>query len=164
MSVETPVIVGCFVKAIHRTFAKMSTLTDLSKRLRQLRRRHGLTQEQFAETAGISYKFYQQIEAGRKKQIWLDTVERLAGGFGLEAWQLLAPDEPPLTVVASAPKRGRTRQPVKTPKPGTKRANRRLAVAEDSSVYGTKSGAEKKRTEKRGRGKNQPARGSKSKA
>jgi transcriptional regulator with XRE-family HTH domain len=158
------VIVGCLVKVIHRTFAEMSTLTDLSKRLRQLRRRHGLTQEQFAEIAGISYKFFQQIESGRKKQIWLDTVERLASGFGLEAWQLLAPDEPPLTIVASAPKGGRTRQSGKTPRPVTKRIGRQLAVAEDSSVYGTKSVARKKRTEKRGRGKNKPAPGSKPKA
>jgi hypothetical protein len=35
--------------------------------LKELRQRHGLTQEEFAEYAGISYKYYQQIEAGRKK-------------------------------------------------------------------------------------------------
>ncbi len=63
-------------------------------RLRRLRQHHELTQEQFAETIGLSYKFYQQIEAGCKKQIWLETVERLATGFGLEGWQLLSTDEP----------------------------------------------------------------------
>jgi transcriptional regulator with XRE-family HTH domain len=53
-----------------------------------------MTQEQFAEHAGLSYKFYQQIESGRKKQVWLDTLERIAAGFGLESWQLLAPKPP----------------------------------------------------------------------
>lgn len=74
-------------------------LPRLASRLRLLRQRHGLTQEQFAEAAGLSYKFYQQIEAGRKKQLWLETVERLAVGFGLEPWQLLGPSEPSHTMV-----------------------------------------------------------------
>ncbi len=64
-----------------------------------------MTQEQFAEAAGISYKFYQSIEAGRKKQIWLDTVGRLAAAFGLEAWQLLAPEEPKHTSIAAKTER-----------------------------------------------------------
>jgi transcriptional regulator with XRE-family HTH domain len=79
----------------------VSSLDALASRLRRLRQRHELTQEEFAEAIGLSYKFYQQIEAGRKKQIWLETVERLAAGFGLEAWQLLAPDEPTDTKVHS---------------------------------------------------------------
>jgi transcriptional regulator with XRE-family HTH domain len=36
----------------------------------------GLTQEEFAEHAGLSYKFYQQIESGRKKQVWLQPLDR----------------------------------------------------------------------------------------
>jgi len=56
----------------------------------------GLTQEAFAEKYGFSYKYYQKLESGRKKQIWLGTVERLAKAFGLEAWELLAPKEPKL--------------------------------------------------------------------
>ncbi len=90
--------------------------TNLSQRLRCLRSRCGYTQEQFAEQAGLSYKFYQQIESGRKKQIWLETVKRLAAGFGLEAWQLLAPEEP---------------------EPGA-------AVAEPAAQYRTGTGATKK--------------------
>jgi transcriptional regulator with XRE-family HTH domain len=54
----------------------------------------GLTQEAFAEKFGFSYKYYQKIESGRKKQIWLETVERLAKAFGLEVSQLLAKEEP----------------------------------------------------------------------
>jgi transcriptional regulator with XRE-family HTH domain len=67
------------------------TVKLLGQRLRELRKRHHLTQEEFAELAGLNYKFYQQVEAGRKKQLWLETVERLAAGFGLEAWQLISP-------------------------------------------------------------------------
>lgn len=62
--------------------------------MRVLREYLDLTQEQFAERAGLSYKFYQQIESGRKKQVWLETIDRIASGFGLQSWQLLAPDPP----------------------------------------------------------------------
>ena len=61
---------------------------------------HGLTQEESAGVCGISYKFYQQIEANRKKQIWLETVKRLAAGYGLAAWELLGPDLPKTTKLA----------------------------------------------------------------
>lgn len=75
-------------------------LQKLSRRLKELRRRHGLTQEEFAGIAGITYKFYQQIESGRKKQVWLETVERLAAGYGLEAWEILGPEVPEKTQLA----------------------------------------------------------------
>lgn len=44
-----------------------------------------------AEIAGFEFKFYQKLEGGRKPQIKVETVERLARPFGLDAWQLLAP-------------------------------------------------------------------------
>ncbi len=39
-------------------------------------------------------RFYQTLESGTKKQLWLETVEKLARPYGLEAWQLLAPKLP----------------------------------------------------------------------
>lgn len=72
----------------------MNSLDTLFERLKVLRKRHGLTQEEFAQIAGLSYKHYQSIEAGRKKQIWLETVDRLAHAYGLEAWELIAPELP----------------------------------------------------------------------
>lgn len=51
-----------------------------------------MTQEEFAAAAGFSLKFYQQIEAGHKKQIWVETVERLAESYGLALWEFLSPD------------------------------------------------------------------------
>jgi len=77
----------------------VTALLLLAQRLRCLRELHGLTQEQFAEKAGLSYKFYQQIESGRKKQLWLETLDRVAAGFGLDAWELLAP-HPPTSLTA----------------------------------------------------------------
>lgn len=83
--------------------ASMTTLEKLGLRLRELRDKHDLTQEEFGAIAGFSQKHYQQIESGNKKQIWLETVERLAAAYGLEAWQLLAPTFPTKTKLASKP-------------------------------------------------------------
>lgn len=61
------------------------------ERLRELRARAGITQEKLAEKAGLRYKHYQAVEAGRKPDIRLSTVERIAKAFGIEAWELLHP-------------------------------------------------------------------------
>lgn len=68
-------------------------VVQLAENLKYLRLRPGidLTQEQMAEAAGFEFKFYQKLENGKKPQIKLETVERLAKPFGLQAWQLLAP-------------------------------------------------------------------------
>ena len=70
------------------------TLKRLLFRLRQLREMHRLTQEAFSELSGISYKYYQAIEAGRKRDLRLSTLERLARAYGLEVYQLLALEMP----------------------------------------------------------------------
>ena len=61
------------------------------ERLRDLRAIAGLTQEKLAEKAGLRYKHYQAVEAGRKPDIRLSTVERVAKAFGIETWELLHP-------------------------------------------------------------------------
>ena len=66
----------------------------IAARLMILRKRHGLTQEQAAELSGLAYKHYQSIEAGRRKQIWLETVDRLAAAYKLKTYQLLSPELP----------------------------------------------------------------------
>lgn len=81
----------------------MTTLNKLGKRLKELRTEHNLTQEEFGAIAGFSQKYYQQIESGNKKQIWLETVERLAAAYHLEAWQLLAPAYPSKTTLSKKP-------------------------------------------------------------
>lgn len=62
--------------------------------MRELRQKHGLTQQELAELADMSEKFVQQIEARRKKEIWVSTVERLASAFSLELHEFLAPRVP----------------------------------------------------------------------
>lgn len=64
------------------------------KRLKALRVKHGLTQEQFSEISGIAYKYYQQLEAGRKRDFRLSTLERVAKAYQIAVYQLLDPREP----------------------------------------------------------------------
>lgn len=58
-------------------------------RVRALREALGLSQEAFAERAGLTYKHYQQVEAGRKLNITLPTLEKMAKACGLELAELL---------------------------------------------------------------------------
>jgi len=75
----------------------MNSVERVAKRTRELRKQHGLTQQEFAEIADMSEKFLQQIEACRKTEIWLSTVEKIATGFGLELDQFLAAEMPKIS-------------------------------------------------------------------
>jgi transcriptional regulator with XRE-family HTH domain len=83
-------------------FMPSRLLNRLIDRVRELREQRGLTQEAFAEEAQISYKYYQAIEAGRKVDLRLSTLERLARAHGLDVWELLLP-QPSGTAVGEAP-------------------------------------------------------------
>ena len=72
-------------------------------RVRQIREALGLSQEAFAERAGLKYKHYQAVEAGRKEDIRFTTLEKLAQACGLEMWELLHPDTSPLAVGEDPP-------------------------------------------------------------
>lgn len=61
----------------------------LLRRVRELREGRGLSQEAFAEMAGLKYKHYQSIEAGRKIDIRLSTIEKLARACGMPPGDLL---------------------------------------------------------------------------
>jgi transcriptional regulator with XRE-family HTH domain len=80
---------------------------DIAKRLlarvRELREARGLSQEAFAERAGLKYKHYQAIEAGRKTEIRLSTLQKLAKACGLQLWELLQLDVAPLAVGEDPP-------------------------------------------------------------
>jgi len=65
-----------------------------ARRLRALREQTGMTQEGFAERAGISYKVYQSFEAGRRWNLEMKTVIKLAGIHGLSLSELFAPKTP----------------------------------------------------------------------
>jgi transcriptional regulator with XRE-family HTH domain len=63
----------------------------LALRVREERRRAGLTLEQLGERAGITGAFVAHIEAGRKRPT-LDTVQKLAEALGLAPAALIADD------------------------------------------------------------------------
>ncbi len=70
------------------------TANRLLARVKELREGLGLTQEAFAEKAGLGYKYYQSVEAGRRRDIRLSTIEKLARACGLQLWELLNFDLP----------------------------------------------------------------------
>jgi transcriptional regulator with XRE-family HTH domain len=78
------------------------TQKHLVHRLKELRKIHHVTQEQFSERTGISYKYYQAIETGVKKELRISTLERLAEAYGIEVWQLLAPSVPKTKITAKS--------------------------------------------------------------
>jgi transcriptional regulator with XRE-family HTH domain len=72
------------------------TTKRLLARVKALREARGLSQEGFAERAGLQYKHYQAIEAGRKPKIQLPTLEKLAKACDLKLWELLNFDSEPV--------------------------------------------------------------------
>ena len=102
------------------------TAERLLARVKQLRKGLGLTQEAFAEKSGLDYKYYQSVEAGRKRDIRLSTLEKLAKACGLKLWQLLNLDDDISTILAEAPAPNEFRRPAgkaarKAPKPGARK-------------------------------------------
>lgn len=72
----------------------MRTIPFIAKRLRALREHHGLTQEQSASLVGVGYKYYQLLESGTKKQVWVETVARFSDAYGIAMHEFFAPDFP----------------------------------------------------------------------
>ena len=82
------------------------TAKRLLARIRELREARGLTQESFAERAGLTYKHYQQVESGRKFDIRLSTLIKMAEGLDLELSELVDLTAPPLAVGEDRPETG----------------------------------------------------------
>jgi len=61
----------------------------LAKRLRELRKKEGLTQERLAELSGIDYKHIQLLEGKNPPAAKLDTIEKIAKAFKLLPSDLL---------------------------------------------------------------------------
>lgn len=97
-----------FVRSILAKVEK-ETLDRLRTHLRKLREIRSLSQEDVAHLAGIDYKFYQSIEAGRRKELRVSTVERIAKAYGLQAYQLLSPKLPAIFLGIGPTKGEKTR-------------------------------------------------------
>jgi transcriptional regulator with XRE-family HTH domain len=61
----------------------------LGKRLRILRKKFKLTQEELASRAGISTKYLQNLEGKNPKTASILTIEKIAKGFNITIWQFL---------------------------------------------------------------------------
>jgi len=59
----------------------------VGKRLRELRKLKGLSQEKMAEQAGINAKYYSEIERG-KRNITLKVMEKIADNLGITIAEL----------------------------------------------------------------------------
>jgi transcriptional regulator with XRE-family HTH domain len=70
----------------------------LRERLRLLRKISELTQEQVSELAGISSIFYQSIEAGRRPNVSLKTVDKISRVYGLTIHELFSPHAPTVKI------------------------------------------------------------------
>ncbi len=66
----------------------MRAIQRFGKQLRQLRTRRGLTQEQLAVTAGLSYTFLTRLELGQSDPS-LSTLVRLAKALRVSVTELL---------------------------------------------------------------------------
>jgi len=96
------------------TLAIAVLLEFIASRLRELRQKHRLTQEQMASLLGTDVKWYQRIEWSQK-DVRASTIERLAAVFGVSPIEFMAEQIPETHVKApqKAPHRLRTGLPAK---------------------------------------------------
>ena len=67
----------------NNVMADMSLRVRLSRELRKLRKKKGLTQEQVAEKAGISHRYYQTLESSKPtRSAKIEILEKLHHGLG----------------------------------------------------------------------------------
>lgn len=60
----------------------MDICEAVGKRLRELRKNRGLSQEKMAETAGVNPKYYSEIERG-KRNITLKVMDKISASLGI---------------------------------------------------------------------------------
>lgn len=101
------------------------TAKRLLTRVKELRKALGLSQEAFAELAGLKYKHYQALEAGRKNEFHFSTFEKLAKACGLKPWELLNFDSESQTLAEDAPEKG----PPTTPATNAPKSSKRRSSA-----------------------------------
>lgn len=91
----------------------IDTATKLLARVKGLREARGLSQEAFAEKAGLGYKYYQHVEAGRRRDVRLSTLEKLAKACGLKLSELLDFENPSLALAEEQTKYAAKKSPAK---------------------------------------------------
>ena len=61
----------------------------LANRLRKLRAKYKLTQEQASEKMGLDSRYYQRLESRKPPAVKIDTLEKLAKAFKVSCSKLL---------------------------------------------------------------------------
>ena len=84
-----------------RKASGMPLVEFIAARLRELRARHGLTQEQVAALLETDLKWYQRVE-WCNKDVRASTIDRLATVFGVTATEFLAAELPKTRVPQTA--------------------------------------------------------------
>ena len=62
---------------------------DFGKRLKDLRKKKKLTQEELAGLAGLEYKYIQRLEGKKPSSPTLNSIEKLAKAFNVPISKLL---------------------------------------------------------------------------
>ena len=62
----------------------------LGKRIKQLRKYRGYTQDKFSELAKIDYKYLQKIEGKGPPNLKIETIEKIAKALDVSVSKLLA--------------------------------------------------------------------------
>ncbi len=68
--------------------AKDITL-KFAKRLRELRKKYGYSQQKLAELADIDYKHIQKLESKNPSAVKIDTLEKIAKAFRISLSKLM---------------------------------------------------------------------------
>ena len=68
---------------------RKSIRLKLGKKIKQLRKEGGFTQEKLSEVAKIDYKYLQRIEGKNPPNLKLETLERVAKAFKISVSKLL---------------------------------------------------------------------------
>ena len=71
-------------------WVKSDIVKKLAKRLKELRRQLGITQEEAAQKCHLEYKYYQRYESTKPRDMRLSTLEKIAKGFGVKPSDLIA--------------------------------------------------------------------------
>lgn len=80
----------------------MQIIPILRQNLRRARLGKGWTQQELAEKALLTYKYYQNLEAGRVTGLTIATIEKLAVVLEVEAWKLFHPSAVPEATIERA--------------------------------------------------------------
>ncbi len=79
---------------------KKNIYRELGRRIRDIRKNLGITQERLAFKAGISPGFLSHLERGTKKAS-LETIKKIADGLGVPVQNLFSPSKEPVAYIKS---------------------------------------------------------------